>query len=219
MSYSTITPNTTQITFLRHGESTGNAENRHQGQADFPLTEQGISEANALCSRWSTAPPDFDLIISSPLQRARKTAEIIANCFDLEVVYDPVWKERDNGKLAGLLHDEAKDLVPAPDFIPRYQPVAETGESQWELFLRAGNAVNSLMKHQPGNYLIVSHGGLLNMVLHAIFGIVPLPNFQGPNFRFSNTGYSKLLYKPEKENWILMRHNLTDHLTQSGLDP
>jgi len=44
------------------------------------------------------------------------------------------------------------------------------------------------------------------------------PNFQGPNFRFSNTGYSRLLYKPENENWILMGHNFTEHLLQSGLD-
>jgi broad specificity phosphatase PhoE len=120
--------------------------------------------------------------------------------------------ERDNGKLAGMLHEKALQEIPPPDFTPLYQPIADTGESQWELFLRAGRALNLLMKNPPGRYLIISHGGLLNMVIHAAVGLTPQPNFQGTNFRFSNTGYTILHFKPENNNWILRGHNVTCHL-------
>ena len=120
--------------------------------------------------------------------------------------------ERDNGKLAGLLHEKALQVLPPPDFIPLYEPIASTGESQWELFLRAGTALNNLVKLPPGIYLIISHGGFLNMVMHALVGLVPQPNFQGPNFRFSNTGYTRVRYQPTNNNWVIQEHNNTNHL-------
>jgi 2,3-bisphosphoglycerate-dependent phosphoglycerate mutase len=200
------------FTFLRHGESIGNAENRHQGQADFPLTEVGIHQIRQLAEVWKNQGRSFDLAISSPLSRAKESAEIITKALNLKLVYDPVWMERDNGKLAGLQHEKAREILPPPEFIPLYQPIADTGESQWELYLRAGKALNQLMKNPPGQYLIISHGGLLNMVLKAALGLTPQPNFQGPVFRFSNTGYTTLQYIPENENWILLEHNTTSHL-------
>ena len=66
------------ITLLRHGESVGNAESRWQGQAEFPLTDRGRSQALALAERWKNEKMKFDFVISSPLSRARETAEIIA---------------------------------------------------------------------------------------------------------------------------------------------
>jgi 2,3-bisphosphoglycerate-dependent phosphoglycerate mutase len=197
---------------LRHGESTGNAENRHQGQADFPLTEYGLKQSRILADFWHRQNFQFDQAIASPLTRAKQTAEIITDRLELKLSFDPVWMERDNGELAGLLHEQALQVLPSPDFIPLYQPIASTGESQWELYLRAGTALNQLMKYPPGKYLIISHGGLLNMVMHALIGLVPQPNFQGPNFRFSNTGYSSIRYIPKNSNWNIIGHNNTSHL-------
>ena len=198
--------------FLRHGESTGNAEKRHQGQADFPLTDLGIRQVERLTTYWKESGRSFDHAISSPLSRAKQTAEILSQALELDLEYDPIWMERDNGQLAGLLHEKALEVLPPPDFIPLYQAIAGTGESQWELFLRAGNALNQLMKLPPGEYLIISHGGLLNMVMHTVFGLTPQPNFQGPNFQFSNTGYTTLKYSPKNNNWVLINHNNTNHL-------
>jgi 2,3-bisphosphoglycerate-dependent phosphoglycerate mutase len=200
------------VVFLRHGESTGNAERRHQGQADFPLTELGLRQVQLLAENWKAQNLKFDLAIASPLARARQTAEILSETLILKLNYDPIWKERDNGKLAGLLHEKALEVHPAPDFIPLFEPIADTGESQWELYLRAGAALNSLMTKPPGKYLIISHGGLLNMVMHALVGIVPHSNFQGPNFRFSNAGYTTVLYRPDNGTWLIKEHNNTSHL-------
>ena len=202
------------FTFLRHGESTGNAEKRHQGQADFPLTKLGSTQIKKLADYWEKRGMEFDLAISSPLSRAKESAEIISKALKIELIFDPIWMERDNGELAGLPHEEAMKKLPPPDFIPLYQPIASTGESQWELFLRAGKALNQLMKNPPGRYLIISHGGLLNMVMLAAVGLTPQPNFQGPVFRFSNTGYTTLKYLPERDNWIVQGHNTTFHLNE-----
>lgn len=198
--------------FLRHGESTGNAERRHQGQADFPLTELGRQQIELLAARWKDQGAAFDHAVSSPLERAKQSAEILAERLGIKLEFDPIWKERDNGLLAGLLHDQARVVLPPPDFISLYQPIASTGESQWELYLRAGTALNQLLKMPPGKYLIISHGGLLNMVMHALVGLIPQPNFQGANFDFSNSGYTTVVFLPAKDNWIIQEHNNTSHL-------
>ena len=74
-----------QFVFLRHGESVGNAESRWQGQSDYPLTEKGRAQARALAERWKFENVKFNLAISSPLIRAKETAEIIASALNVNV--------------------------------------------------------------------------------------------------------------------------------------
>lgn len=199
------------LTLLRHGESVGNAEGYHQGQTEFPLTEKGRAQARALADFWQAQGERFDQVIASPQSRARETAEIIAAALNLPLEFDDVWMERDNGVLGGLLWTEAEEKYPQPDFIPTYQPIGQIGESQWELYLRAGRAVQSLMHRPPGHYLVVSHGGLLNMVMYAILGIHPPPNFHGPRFRFRNTSFASLEYHPERHTWLVLGVNQRPH--------
>ena len=198
------------LTLLRHGESVGNAEGKHQGQSDFPLTEKGEAQVRALAERWLNERKCFDLLISSPLSRARGTAEILAEALHLTLELNPLWMERDNGLLAGLRPEEAIASYPRPPFIHPYLPIGQTGESQWELYLRAGKAIQDLLHHTPGNYLIVSHGGILNMVLYAILGITPQANFYGPRFRFGNTAFASLSYNPGEHKWYV--HGVNDRV-------
>src|SRR3990172_5220388 len=105
------------VTFLRHGESVGNQENRFQGQADFPLTDQGREQARVLAEHWRAEGLTFDLCLSSPLLRARETAEIVTAALNVPLEPDPLWMEMDNGRMAGLRDDEvdwdtAKVLTP-----------------------------------------------------------------------------------------------------------
>jgi 2,3-bisphosphoglycerate-dependent phosphoglycerate mutase len=205
------TSNIFYFTILRHGESQGNYEGRHQGQADFPLTDLGRQQTRALITRWKTEQKDFDLVISSPLARARETAEIISTEMDFPIELDPLWMERNNGLLAGLSPEEVRETLPQPDFIHPYQAIGQTGESQWELYLRAGKAVQSLINRPPGSYLIVSHGGLLNMFFYAVLGIAPQPNFHGPRFRFNNTAFATLHYNPLSHRWYIIGVNDHQH--------
>lgn len=200
-----------EITLLRHGESVGNAEGYHQGQADFPLTDKGRQQAQALAQYWQEKGANFDQAIASPLQRARETAEIITHALELDLEFDELWMERDNGVLAGLLHEEAQEKHPAPDFIPTYQPIGQEGESIWELYLRAGRAIQTIMHREPAYYLIIGHGGLFNMAMHAILGIIPQPNFHGPRFRFQNTAFARLSYYPDHHSWYIHGINQQPH--------
>jgi 2,3-bisphosphoglycerate-dependent phosphoglycerate mutase len=199
------------IILLRHGESIGNAEGRHQGQSDFPLTERGRQQAQALAARWQREKRAFDRVITSPLTRAHQTAEIVAAALQAPIEMDPAWLERDVGLLSGQRPEEALRQHPRPAFIHPYQPIGETGEGQWALFLRAGHAIQTLMRRPPGRYLIVSHGGILNMALYAILGLTPHANFTGPRFRFNNTSFATLTYTPEQHAWRVLGLNDRQH--------
>lgn len=191
--------------FLRHGESVGNAEERFQGQSDYPLTDAGRAQARALAERWSKESMKFDLAVTSPLVRARETAEIIAGALNVPLELDPIWMERNNGALSGMTRDEAQELHPQPGFMTPYDSFGESGEGDWELFLRAGTAVQRLLRRPAGKYLIVSHGGLLNKVMYAILGIPVQANFNGPSFRFGNTGFAMFNYVPSRHQWRFLR--------------
>jgi broad specificity phosphatase PhoE len=200
-----------RITLLRHGESVGNAGHYHQGQSDFDLTGKGRDQSRALANRWRKEGVHFDVLLSSPLARARQTAEILAEALSVEIEYDPVWMERNSGLLTGLHETEAAARFPMPEFLNPYQPIAESGEGDWELYLRAGRAVLNLLRRPPGSYLIISHGGLLNRVLYVVLGIAPQANFQGASFQFRNTAFAALEYDPLRHTWLLERLNDCEH--------
>lgn len=189
------------FTFLRHGESTGNQRGLLQGQKDFPLSQTGIEQSKKLAERWQSQGQKFDTIIASPLSRARQTAEIINSAIQSLIKFDDIWKERSCGALEGTpqVDDTGHSALPiSPEL---YEPLGEGGESEWQLYLRAGHAVQSLFKNQPGNYLVVSHGGLLNKVLAIIAGIKPEASYQGHNFILGNTGYAKVVYDSRRNDW------------------
>lgn len=195
------------ITLLRHGESVGNAESRWQGQADFPLTEKGRSQTNALAKRWKKEKVKFDHVIASPLMRTKETAEIIASTLDLKIEFQPLWLERNNGEFAGLTAYEVRQNFAHAPFTTPYDSVGFDGEGDWELFLRAGQALHDLLKREPAKYLIVSHGGLLNQVMHAVMGITPQANNTGTRFRFENIAFAQLIYSPHQHRWTIDKLN------------
>jgi broad specificity phosphatase PhoE len=191
------------VTLLRHAQSEGNAQGVLQGQRDFPLSEIGIQQAQALANRWRNERKHFETILSSPLCRARQTAQIIADALGAQIEFNPDWMERNNGQLAGLSPEEINELGLRPAFLNLYQPVGIDGESQWELYLRAGRAIQDLLHRPPGDYLVVSHGGTLNLALYVILGIIPQANFYGPRFRFHNAAFASLTYDPSRHIWSL----------------
>lgn len=197
--------------FLRHGESVGNAEARWQGQSDYVLTEKGRMQARLLAERWKLEGVKFDSIISSPLVRARETAEIIAAALKVSVELDPVLMERNIGEMEGLTMDEVRK-IPQPPYVTPYDSIGGEGEGDWALFLRAGQALHSLLHRSPGNYLIVSHGGLLNQLLNAIVGIAPHVDPSGVRFRFENTAFARVFYFPHQHRWAFDALNDHAHL-------
>jgi 2,3-bisphosphoglycerate-dependent phosphoglycerate mutase len=199
-----------EITFLRHGRSLADDEEKFEGRYDSPLTVVGQAQARARGEGWRQAGVRFDRVICSTLQRARATAEIVAACLresegagSLPVEPDPDWMEMDNGPLAGLTIAEGEARFPRPAFRTPYQPLAGSGESEIQLHARAARAVEKIVQLGSGRTLVVAHGGILNAALRAITG-APYPiNFSGIWFAFSDLGYARFHYNPARHVWTM----------------
>jgi broad specificity phosphatase PhoE len=202
------------ITLLRHGESEGNQSGLLQGQSDYPLTSIGVEQARALASYWKSLETKFDLVISSPLVRASQTAEIISNCLKIPIEFDSLWMERNFGRLQGAGLQEIDKRTPPVDFFNPYEPIGGNGESQLDLYTRAGLALQKIIRQPVGSYLVVSHGGILNKVLYVIMGITPQGHYNSPIFHFGNTGYAQLRYNSTTRQWAVI--SLNSHLAPEG---
>jgi broad specificity phosphatase PhoE len=204
------------VTLLRHGESEGNSTGVIQGQSEYPLTQTGITQARKLAVYWNSTHTRFDLIISSPLLRASQTAEIISDCLHVPIEFDPSWKERNFGSLQGT---RLKEIDRDIDFFHPYQPIGGSGESQLDLFTRASQALQRLLRQPPGSYLVVSHGGILNKAIFVIMGITPQGHYNSPIFHFGNIGYAQFRYNPDSRQWaVLGLNNQYPHIHEKDLE-
>ncbi|NPA26247.1 MAG: histidine phosphatase family protein [Chloroflexi bacterium] len=191
------------FTWVRHGESVGNAQALRQGQGDLPLTQRGRDQIRALARQWRQQQRTFDYVLASPLRRAAESARLLVDELGLpEPEYDPMLMERDIGRWTLRPHEDV--LREMPSFLPLYAPLGETGESIWDLYVRAGRVLQKLMRRPPARYLIVAHGGLINMMLYNILGIAPQPNFLGPQFVLTNAAYVEVGYDPATHRWLFL---------------
>jgi 2,3-bisphosphoglycerate-dependent phosphoglycerate mutase len=195
--------NELQITFLRHGRSQADDEGVHEGRYDSPLTDEGRSQVEQRAHAWLDEGRCFDLIISSPLERAFTTARIVARLLEAPIEIDPDWMEMDNGVLAGMEFSIAERLYPRPQFRNPYEKFHGSGESDWDVYTRAARAVETVVRRGPGSYLVVAHGGVLNMALRTIAGSGPPVNMQGLYYAFGDTGCLHARYLPQRHRWVV----------------
>lgn len=148
-----------RLLLVRHGQSEWNAVGRWQGQADPPLSDLGRRQALEA----ARALGAIDAIWSSDLQRARDTAEIIAEELGVgPVVVDPDLRERDAGEFSGLTRAEIEERFPGYLADGRRPPSWEPDE---HLLARAMRALRRIAAAVPGgDVLVVTHGGLVYAV-------------------------------------------------------
>ncbi len=151
----------TILGLLRHGQTDWNIDFRLQGITDIPLNETGIAQARDAAA--VIGPNDWDLILTSPLSRARATAEIVAevNGFaDAEV--EPLLLERSFGEAEGMSHQEWLAKYADTNSVPG-------GESLRDLEARANLLLHQLaMKFRGRRILAVSHGALIRILLRIV---------------------------------------------------
>ena len=105
------------------------------------------------------------------------------------------------GRRSGMTAEEIRAQFRDPEFLNPYDVFEQSGESDWALYLRAGQALHRILQRPPARYLVVAHGAILNMTLYAILGIAPQPRFQGPRFGLRNTAFASFLYYPDRHRW------------------
>ncbi|MEZ5446530.1 MAG: histidine phosphatase family protein [Gammaproteobacteria bacterium] len=184
-----MSESTTRICLVRHGETAWNADRRIQGQIDSPLNELGVAQAVAT-ARW-LSKVQFTAIYSSDLQRAHRTAEIIAAHHAVPVQLHGGLRERMYGKFQGLTYAEAEQRYPkayrrfhARDPNENFR----SGESLGEFSRRVEAALHAIAQLQRGaTTLVVAHGGVLDIVYRIATG---MPLTAPRDFVISNAGVS-----------------------------
>jgi broad specificity phosphatase PhoE len=148
-----------KIYVTRHGESETNAQNLCCGRWDVDLTEEGIKQAGGLAAKLANCK--IDAIISSPLKRAKKTAEIIAKQHGLDVLVDDRLTEMDYGIYEGGLRTAPEFRCARVQFVKRIP----NGESNFQVGQRIFNAMDDIKKrYQNQTVLIVGHAGICRMI-------------------------------------------------------
>jgi len=102
---------------LRHGQTNWNIDFRLQGVADIPLNATGISQAE-LAGRLIDGN-DWDVLLTSPLARARDTADIVAAAAGFDIIHvEPLLLERSFGEAEGLLYEEWRAKYQDTNLVP-----------------------------------------------------------------------------------------------------
>ncbi|TET42579.1 MAG: histidine phosphatase family protein, partial [Dehalococcoidia bacterium] len=162
----------TEIILARHGETEWNVEEVFRGRIDVELNETGIKQAELLTEYLSDLK--IDAIYSSPLKRARKTAEMIAGYHKLNVEIAPGLIDFDYGKWQGLPHQEVKDKykelyaewINSPDKVKM-----PAGESLDDVRKRAIGVVDKVIAKYDGTVVLVSHRVVNKVLICALLGL------------------------------------------------
>jgi broad specificity phosphatase PhoE/ribonuclease HI len=149
----------TSTLLLRHGQTPLSVERRFAGRADIPLTETGKQQAAAAAARLS-ARGGIDVVVSSPLSRARRTAEAVAESTGAPLIVDDDLVEADFGKWEGLSFAEA--AAQSPDAMTAWLGNADVAPPGGESFAAAAHrvlgALDRLLAAYPERTLVlVSH--------------------------------------------------------------
>ena len=144
---------------LRHGQTPLSAERRFAGLGDIELTETGVRQAKLAGERLA-ARGGVDVIVASPLRRARQTAEEVAAATGAPVEFDDDLRETDFGEWEGLTFTEAQRRWPGEVTAWLADPAAAPpgGESFAAVAVRVQAARERLMAgHARETVLVVSH--------------------------------------------------------------
>lgn len=146
-----------EIVLVRHGETEWSAEGRHTGRTDVPLTARGERQAKAVIPLIEGR--EFALVLSSPLQRAVRTAEIAALP---NVELDADLREWDYGDYEGLTTSEIRDRRPGwflwRDGVPDGETLADVGARADRAISRVQQALGN------GDVAVVAHGHFLRVL-------------------------------------------------------
>ncbi len=159
----------TLLGLLRHGQTDWNIDLRLQGTADIPMNPTGIAQVETAAKE--LAQQRWDIILSSPLGRAKQSAEIVSSFLGVDqITIEPLLLERSFGVGEGLTYAEWGEKYSKLDEIPG-------AESASEVARRSRLLLEHISSEFPGaKVLAVSHGALIRFVLSEVTeGKVPPP--------------------------------------------
>lgn len=148
----------TVLGMFRHGQTEWNINLRLQGTADIPLNQSGIEQVELAAS----VIGDWDVLLTSPLGRARQSAEILSRVVGIEPVVSERLLERSFGIGEGMTYEQWHQRYSKLDSIPG-------AESELSVFRRSQKLLDEIqLEHQGKKVLVVTHGALIRFVLNLV---------------------------------------------------
>jgi uncharacterized phosphatase len=185
----------THLGLLRHGQTDWNINFLLQGVTDIPMNQTGIEQVNLAAQ--AIRAEDWDVVLTSPLSRARQTAEIIANQHGYtEIIEQDLLIERSFGEAEGLSHEQWRAKYSNLDVIPG-------GESRTQLAERSRLLLETISKELAGKrVLAISHGALIRALI-AIASNNELPR---DGERLGNASLN--VVKHSENSWQVVNYSL-----------
>ncbi len=189
----------TTICLVRHGETDWNRAGMLQGRTDTPLNQKGISQARE-CASYLTKF-QWDVVVTSPLARAKTTAEMISNAIGAPLVVLDEFVEGSYGKAEGMTPEQRAIAFPDHKFPGREKPE--------EMQDRAMIGLNKILENYANKrILLVAHGGIIHVTLRAVSnGKVGTGKLE-----VSNTSLSHIQHQDGV--WEVVNINQTIHLSE-----
>ncbi len=155
--------------FIRHAET--EMAGRFCGHSDPDLNAQGRMQLASLTNLLSAEP--IDMVYSSDLRRASATAQAIAAVREIPQVVRPALREIDFGRWEGLRWEQIEQIDPeyAREWVARYPHLAAPSGENFQAFeARVLGEVTRLLDDSRGPIAVVTHGGVLRVVLRHLCG-------------------------------------------------
>lgn len=184
---------------IRHGETDWNALGKLQGKTDIPLNSTGVRQAEEC--RDFLKNDQWDLIVTSPLQRAKRTAEIINEGLHIPLIEMEEFAERSFGDAEGMTREEIEAKYPNRDI-----PNQEERSALNERVMAGIEKIN--LKYGNKKVLLVAHGGVIN----AILSILSDGEIGSGKTKLINACISNINFREEK--WMINDYNQVGHLSK-----
>jgi len=206
----------TEINLIRHGETDWNVEEIFRGQADIQLNEIGTKQAQLVSSYLRNTP--IEAVYSSPLKRALKTAEMIADPHNIDVMASNELIDLDYGEWQGLPHEVVKNK-----YETLYQEWMKTphlvripkGESLGDIRKRAVSLIEQVVaEHEGSTVALVSHRVILKVLICALLG---LDNSHFWNIKVDTCGITTFIY--QDNSFVIEKLNDTSFLKSIDRPP
>ena len=196
----------TDVVLVRHGETVWHAENRYAGVSDVALTPRGEQQARQLAAWARTA--GLVAVWSSPLRRARRTAQGCATVADLPLDVDARLRELDFGEGEGLTSAEMTSTFPEARAAFLADPAAHPlpgGEDPVAAAQRFTDCLEEITgKHPDGRVLVVAHSSAIRLALCRLIG-VPLAEYRRLFPGLRNCALTELRLRPGRA--ALLQYN------------
>ena len=215
----------TDLYLIRHGQADGLKTGINGSVVpNSGLSPLGIRQAQQLRDRLAkTSEIRADVLISSPLLRAKETAEIIAPALGLPVIVDDGIQEFNLAETEGLTKEEITERF-GWNYLDEepFRRISPNGDSLAEFTMRACNALDRITReYQDKTIVIVVHGGILNATFIYFMGLSLLkpPPIRLVSHNTAITHWHRSRfddYGRQRPTWCLRRYD--DHAHLQGLD-